>query len=265
MTALHAVPGSSVTLPDNGFDVPEGCVFGGWVCQELDPDSHQQVIKTYPAYSRIENVNENRTMYAKWLSMITIGTEDQEVTYSPDGIAIPVEGMFAIPEDAGKATYSVDNLMGTGTYDTKTGILAVSESGTFTVRVNTAETDTHAAASADAVLTVIRNLPPFGEADFVLPTDTAVIEESAFEGVSGLRIVDAAGCTSIRPNAFSGTGLAQIRLPGDCAIDPLAFDGCGTVCVFAPADGQTETSCAGIENCVFMEIRYKPDGMGRME
>ena len=347
---LHAVPGSSVTLPDNGFDVPDGCVFGGWICLELDPVSYHPVIKTYPAYSRIENVNENRTMYAKWLSMITIGMEDQEVTYSPGGIAIPVEGMFTIPEEAGAAAYSVDNLMGIGTYDAETGILAVSESGTFTVRVNTAETDTHAAASADAVLTVkkalateemtataallpsregqtevvsytlperaafgeasneharffsvdtsdgivltagsytaedwpvgeiktftvpvtgaanyndytltvtvtpICNLPPFGEADFVLPANTAVIEESTFEGVSGLKIVDAASCTSIGPNVFSRTALEQIRLPGNCAIDPLAFEGCGTVCVFAPAGGQTETSCAGIKNCVFMEI-----------
>ena len=48
------------------------------------------------------------------------------------------------------------------------------------------------------------------------------------------------------------TGLTQIRLPKDCTIDATAFDGCGTVYIFAPAGGDTEASCEGIENCVFV-------------
>ena len=33
----------------------------------------------------------------------------------------------------------------------------------------------------------------------------------------------------------------------------MAFDGCGTVYVYAPSSGGAETTCADIDNCVFVE------------
>ena len=88
---------------------------------------------------------------------VTITAQAQEVTYSAEGIVIPVSGMFTIPAQAGEATYSVYTVTadtGTGTYDEQTGKLTVTKCGTFTVAVNTAATDTYAAAQSSATLTV---------------------------------------------------------------------------------------------------------------
>jgi hypothetical protein len=89
------------------------------------------------------------------LTPVTITATDKEVTYSADGIAIPVDDMFAITEGAGAATYSVTNGTGEGTYDAQTGKLTVTKCGTFTVKVSTATTETYAAgAETTATLTV---------------------------------------------------------------------------------------------------------------
>ena len=94
----------------------------------------------------------------------------------------------------------------------------------------------------------------FGPAAFTLPPALTVIEEGAFEGSTFITIVDAGSCTSIGAEAFKGcTGLMQVRVHKDCRIDDTAFTGCGTVYVFAPAGGAAETSCADIDNCVFVE------------
>ncbi len=88
------------------------------------------------------------------LTPVTIDAAEMGVIYSPEGIDIPVQGMFTITEGAGKATYEVIKDTGEGTYDAQTGKLTVTECGTFTVTVNTAETQTHDAAKASAKLTV---------------------------------------------------------------------------------------------------------------
>jgi hypothetical protein len=88
------------------------------------------------------------------------------------------------------------------------------------------------------------SLPAFGTPDFTLPAALTTIEESAFEGMTLLHIVDADSVTSIGKWAFKDTGLTQIRLPQSCAIDSTAFTGCGTVYVFAPSGGTTSAWCA---------------------
>ena len=93
----------------------------------------------------------------------------------------------------------------------------------------------------------------FGAPDFTLPAGPIAIEESAFEGMPLLHIVDAGGVTSIGKWAFKDSGLQQIRLPQNCQIDPDAFDGCNTVYVFAPADGTTEAFCQGHDGVIFVE------------
>ena len=84
----------------------------------------------------------------------------------------------------------------------------------------------------------------FGEADFKLPSSLTTIEESAFEGMTAMAVVDARNVSSIAANAFKGcTGLTQIRLSAHCTIDPSTFTGCGTIYVFAPGGDSTETFC----------------------
>ena len=95
--------------------------------------------------------------------------------------------------------------------------------------------------------------PAFGPAAFTLPAALKTIEESAFEGMTAVTVVDASHVTAIGPDAFKGcTNLTQIRLPKTCEINSSAFSGCGTVYVFAPAGGTTKTSCNRITNCVFV-------------
>ena len=98
------------------------------------------------------------------------------------------------------------------------------------------------------------SLPAFGPPDFTLPAALKTIEESAFEGVAGLTVVDASTCASIGKGAFKDSGLQQIRLPKDCAIDADAFAGCGTVYVFAPAGGTTEAFCDSHDGVAFVDV-----------
>ena len=95
---------------------------------------------------------------------------------------------------------------------------------------------------------------PFGTPDFTLPAALNVIEESAFEGLTAMTVVDAGSVTSVGANAFKDcSALNRIRLPKNCTIDPDAFTGCGTVYIFAPGGGSTEAYCNAHENCVFVE------------
>ena len=131
-------------------------------------------------------------------------------------------------------------------------IPTATDAGTYYVWYRVVGDDNH--ESTDALGPVEVNLDPeheFGEPDFILPEQLKVLDESAFEGVTSLTIVDAHNCTSIGKDAFKGTGLKQIRLPKDCEIDPEAF-GEQRICVFAPAGGTTEAFCADYDNLVFI-------------
>ena len=109
---------------------------------------------TWAYYLGQENDFTDLTAHFKrTLTPVTITPADKEVTWSADGIAIPVEGMFTITEGAGTAAYSVENGTGEGTF--AEGKLTVTKCGTFTVKVSTAATSTHAAgAETSATLTV---------------------------------------------------------------------------------------------------------------
>ena len=105
-------------------------------------------------------------------------------------------------------------------------------------------------ASGEAELVSMAEV--FGTPDFTLPAALTTIEESAFEGVAGMRIVDASNCSSIGKDAFKDcTNLMQIKLPANCEIDPVAFD--HEVYVFAPDDGLTKQCCDAQSNLIFVE------------
>ena len=108
--------------------------------------------------------------------------------------------------------------------------------------------DSDAAVSA----TFRQVLPPFGDPDFTMPAALKTIEESAFEGMPLLHVVDAGSVTAIGKGAFKDTGLTQIKLPQNCQIDADAFEGCGTVYVFAPAGGSTEAFCDSHDGVTFV-------------
>ena len=93
-----------------------------------------------------------------------------------------------------------------------------------------------------------------------MPAALRSIEESAFEGMTLLHVVDAGSVTAIGKWAFKDTGLTQIKLPQNCFIDADAFTGCGTVYVFAPAGGTTESWCRSRTGIVFV-AEYRRIGL----
>ena len=103
-----------------------------------------------------------------------------------------------------------------------------------------------------ASVTVAVQEAAFGEANFVLPAETTVIEDGAFRNVAEVRIVDARNCTFIGDAAFADTGIEQILVSKDCEISAAAF-GEKTVYVFAEPGGKTQNeSCADNPCLIFV-------------
>ena len=130
-------------------------------------------------------------------------------------------------------------------------IPAATDDGTYYVWYKVVGDDNHLDTEA-ACVTASIVMPEFGDPDFAMPEDLAVVEESAFEGVTSVTVVDAHSCASIGQDAFKGTGLKKIRLPKDCAISDAAFDEDGLVYIFAPSGGTTQSYCAERDNLVFI-------------
>ena len=99
------------------------------------------------------------------------------------------------------------------------------------------------------VLTILAR--ELGTPDFTMPEQLTEIGESAFEGLTSMKVVDAQDCAAIGKDAFKNSGPERIRLPKDCEIDAEAFGG-RKVYVFAPAGGTTEAYCAGHSNLEFI-------------
>ena len=123
--------------------------------------------------------------------------------------------------------------------------------GTYYVWYRVAGDDNHEDLTADEPIAVAIARPTFGTPDFTLPANLAAIDESAFEGVPSLKIVDAHSCASIGKDAFKGTGLTQIWLPKDCEINSAAFDEGRLIYVFAPSGSTTQSYCANHDNLIF--------------
>ena len=150
---------STVEVLKNGFTAPEGKVFAGFTIGDSDT-IYANAADSITGAEESFVINENTTLTALWkdLMPVEITKEDKEVTYSADGIKIPVEGMFTIPSYAGDATYSVDEVTGAGTFAENK--LTVTKCGTFTVSVETAATETHGVGKASATLTVNKAANP---------------------------------------------------------------------------------------------------------
>ena len=96
--------------------------------------------------------------------------------------------------------------------------------------------------------TVVFNFTPpafdSGTSDslLVLPADLDTVEESAFEGDTVIKAVDASHCMTLGAQAFKGcAGLTKIRLSGSCLIDGHAFDGCTSLyAIYGPAGSETQ-------------------------
>lgn len=109
----------------------------------------------------------------------------------------------------------------------------------------------------DEPVTVLLASQPaaFGMADLVLPGDTEIIEERAFEGDVGISSVEIpSGCTKIGKYAFRQcTKLRKIRIPGNCELDTGVFSGCGMVYIYGVKDSPAEEYCTTHSSCEFVE------------
>ena len=107
----------------------------------------------------------------------------------------------------------------------------------------------------DVTASVTSCLFSFDRADFVLPADTRVIEDNAYDGDRNISVaVIPSGCERIGKEAFKDCkNLERIRIPADCTVGEDAFAGCGRVYVFSTADSDAYNYCADHDNCVFVE------------
>ncbi|MDO5424556.1 MAG: MBG domain-containing protein [Eubacteriales bacterium] len=83
---------------------------------------------------------------------VTITGEDQTVVY--DGNEIDLNGLFTIDENAGAATYLVENGSGEGMQTGSGNTLKVTKAGTFTITVQTDAAGIYGAGKAQIILTV---------------------------------------------------------------------------------------------------------------
>ena len=168
-----------------------------------------------------------------------------DVIYTGSPITL-VTAPSSLPAGCTKVQYSID---GGETWTDEAP--AATGAGTYFVWYRFVGDKNHLdLAAAEPIEVVIVKL--FGTPDFILPMQLTGIEESAFEGVSDMTVVDAHSCKTIGKDAFKNTGLKQIRLPKDCEIDAGAF-GEQEVYVFAPAGGTTQAYCASHDNLIFIE------------
>ena len=97
-------------------------------------------------------------------------------------------------------------------------------------------------------------VPPFGTPTFTFPAEIKHIEESAFEGVKSMTVVEIPnGCISIGKGAFKDcSDLTQIRIPASVtAIDSTAFEGVNEFTIFGTAGSKAETY-AKTHNIIFV-------------
>ena len=155
------------------------------------PDNPEVTVNGKPASKVSKNPDGTLQIeynFPRTKQLVTITAKDGEVPYATEGISIPVEGMFTIPDGAGAATYSVTNDTGEGTYNAKNGKLSVSKCGTFNVSVSTAATETHLAAQSEARLTVNK----------AVPTVTAPVAKTLFYNEQLQELVTEIGRASCR-------------------------------------------------------------------
>ena len=180
-----------------------------------------------------------RTGNAKGIYSVTVDPAVSGGTVTPNyPQAMPDEWIaLNVTPNAGYRLDSLAVTAGSRTLDT------AEENGVYWFRMPDSDVKVSAVFVLDQV-------PEFGPAAFILPAQLTTIEESAFEGMTSMTIVDASNCTSIGKDAFKGcTNLTQIKLPKDCEINPAAFD--HPVYVFAPDGGTTKDACDEQDNLIF--------------
>ena len=107
----------------------------------------------------------------------------------------------------------------------------------------------------DVTASVTSCLFTFDRADFVLPADTRVIEDNAFDGDLNISVVVIpSDCERIGKEAFKGCkNLERILIPADCTVGEDAFIGCDWVLVYGAENSSAWAYCqAHPENTLFM-------------
>ena len=185
---------------------------------------------------------------------LTVNKADSAVIKAPVAKTLTYTGSAQELVIAGTATGgSMQYALGTATEVTQpytTSIPAAINAGTYYVWYKVDGDDDHL-DTEPACVTASIVMPEFDDPDFVMPEDLTAIGESAFVGVTAMKVVDAHSCTAIGKDAFKGTGLTQIRLPKECQIDSAAFDEGALIYVFAQSGGTTQAYCAEHDNLIF--------------
>ena len=108
-------------------------------------------------YGNDEYKYEEKVLEFKIRKKIEITAQNKEETYKP-GLTYNLAQLFSIPDGAGTPSYEIvankDNTVAAGAGTIDGGTLTIEKAGIITIKVTTAQTDTVASASAEAILTV---------------------------------------------------------------------------------------------------------------
>ena len=235
-----AEPGTRLFIWWDDTNEPEGMFWTGFFSVTEDELPEYVYEFTMPA--------QDVTVAAVYLPQ-----ESCTVDLSAGPAPFPDAAAFAIgnTEWDGEGGFGLVDLNGDETYDLKVilqdeGPLLVSPLGGMTLLAPSYTKDI--SGEHGMIGTVVFNFTPpafdSGTSDslLVLPADLYTVEESAFEGDTAIKAVDASHCMTLGAQAFKGcAGLTKIRLAGTCLIDEHAFDGCTSLyAIYGPAGSETQ-------------------------
>lgn len=242
----------------------------GYIIQSKHYTSEEWVMDLYGAFSDDDNIiqinNRNNSTAQIWAiySSEDVQLRGPDLTVTPGDSNTPTK--FSWSRSYGVTSYNVrifkDALYSDEEY-TMWGIdgnstcecETVLPAGKYVVYVDAVNYYYCKGSDIDIWFVVTQNhdTPIFGTTDFILPSELAVIDESAFEGITATAIYISDACTSIGKWAFLNCPkLTQIRIPANCTIGTDAFEGCLNVVIFGTPGSAAETYANSHANCSFV-------------
>lgn len=226
-------------------------------------------------------IDTERDMFTMPASPVTVSARfapaipiilDLEEPISVSGYGIGVEGLMTFPEgdDSGilfvwaLEGFEIEMAFETGQDGVEIGSVTVTGADGTDVYCSVWQEDDSSMPvyrfimPEEPVIVQVRaaqEYPEFGTANFILPEDTEIVEENAFEGDLAITSAEIPyGCERIGNYAFRNcTNLNKIRIPNICEIGTDAFDGCTLVYIYGEAGSPADLYCRLHDNCVFVE------------
>ena len=235
MDAVTCINGGTYPLPACGFTAPEGMGFREWSVQIGNTAAQAKAPGDTIA------VTADTAVTAVWEELLTVTFDAGGGTGTMDAVRALRGSVYVLPDNGFEAPDGKR-------FRDWTVILPGSVHRLNNLPGETIE------IYGDITLLAVWQPIPFGTADFGIPGDVTVIEDSAFRGVAATVVEIPENCTFIGNDAFRDCSqLTMIRIPAGCELGDRVFDGCTKVYVFGTPGSDAERYCTENANCVFVE------------